>query len=241
MLHPAPFLVRLLTRTAGMPIGRCVHFDWPKLIRESGLKVPAIHYSLDTAENDPDKLFAEAEQFKNHYVVIAGIYRFDFTNSEKVRELASRLNRCGSRLKRGGIELLYHNHNIEFLPTDEGPSAYDILLKETDPDAVNFETDFYWAADAGIGVRELLEKTGERMKLCHISDRGNREAFKSIKPIVKMENTELGRGSLDLKAVIEAAKAWGTEAVILEMTRNHLHNNPIESAEVSAEWLRQEL
>lgn len=35
-------------------------------------------------------------------------------------------------LKEAGVELLYHNHNCEFLKVEPGKTAYDLILSETD-------------------------------------------------------------------------------------------------------------
>lgn len=123
MIHPTSLSVKLMTQLAGMPIGNGGKLDWPSLITQSGLKVPSIHQYLDAMENDLDSVIAECETFGAKKVVLTGMYRYDYSSTESVLDLANRLNAAGQQLSDAGIELLYHNHNCEFLRLDEGDSA----------------------------------------------------------------------------------------------------------------------
>lgn len=237
MIHPTPFAVKLLTKAAGMPVGNGGKLDWPALIREAGLQVPAIHQYLDAVEKDADAAAAECAAFDTDTLVITGMYRFDYTDKQKVLELASRLNRAGSALQQRGIRLLYHNHNAEFLPVEPGRSAYTLLQQETDPALVNFEFDNYWCADAGCDPVWQMQQLGQRMKLWHATDRGCRKP--GFTPIYKMDSMELGDGTMDLQALAAQAKLSGCEAVILESHRNWLDGSPIASLRRSAQFLQQ--
>ena len=39
MIKPTSFLVRMLTKAAGMPVGKGGNYDWNALVREAGLAV----------------------------------------------------------------------------------------------------------------------------------------------------------------------------------------------------------
>ena len=41
MIHPIGFVVKLLTKAAGMPVGKGGNLDWHKLVQEAGLQVSA--------------------------------------------------------------------------------------------------------------------------------------------------------------------------------------------------------
>ena len=239
MIHPTPFVVKLLTKAAGMPVGNGGRLDWPAFVRESGLTVPAIHQYLDAIEKEPEAAIQECRNFNTDTIVITGMYRFDYSKKENIIELAARLNKAGKALKEGGIRLLYHNHNAEFLPVEPGVSAYDLLLQETDPAYVNFEFDSYWCADAGCDPLMQIQQLGSRMKLWHINDRGCRKP--GFTPIYKMDSMELGTGTMNLVALVEQAKKNGCEAVILEGHRNWIDGDPIKSFVLSAQFLNEQV
>lgn len=239
MIHPTPFVVKLLTKAAGMPVGNGGKLDWVSLIREAEMNVPAIHQYLDAIEKDPAAAAAECAAFGTDTVVITGMYRFDYTDREKVLDLGHRLNRTGSVLKQSGIGLLYHNHNAEFLQVEPGFSAYRLLQQETDPEVVNFEFDSYWCADAGCDPLGEMQRLGSRMKLWHINDRGCRKA--GFTPIYKMDSMELGTGTMDLATMMTQARKNGCKAVILESHRNWIDGSPIKSLQLSAEFLNRQV
>ena len=241
MTHPTGLMVRLLTRAAGMPTGSGGKLDWPGLVRESGLRVISLHTDLGSVERDPAAVTAECQMYGTRYAVITGMYRFDYGSEAAVRELAQRLNRSGAALAEQGVQLLYHNHNCELLRVSETRRAYDILLEETDPAAVNFEFDSYWFAEGGADVLDWMRRLGSRMKLWHINDRGTRQTGPAMTPILKTDSMELGTGNLPLASWLEQADSNGVEAVILESHRNWVEKSPVKSAQLSAKWLNKYL
>ena len=237
MIHPAGLMVRLMTKAAGMPVGKGGRLDWKGLVKDSGLQVVSLHTDLGSVERDPAAVAAEAKDFGTKYAVITGMYRFAYGEEKAVRDLAERLNRAGEAVRKEGVSLLYHNHNCELQRVSSTRRGYDILLEETDPAAVNFEFDSYWFAEGGADPLEWMERLGSRMKLWHINDRGARLAGPAMTPILKTDSAELGTGNMPLEALAEQAKRANVEAVVLESHRNWVEKTPVKSSQVSAEFL----
>ena len=265
MIKPTSFLVRALTKAAGMPTGKGGSYDWKKLVEEAGLMVTSIHEDLGSIEKDTDAIIEEARNFGTDKVVITGMYRFDYSDESEVKKLAHRMNVAGERLSKGGVRLLYHNHNIEFAKLkgkgslDEkieadcpssveekkaildymDQNAYGLIIKETDPEFLNFEMDSYWIADAGVDPLDVMNRLGGRLKLYHINDRGNRNSSSSMTPIIKQDSMELGCGNMNLPGLIAKAKELEVEAIILESHKNWIDKSPIKSLEVSGRYLKK--
>lgn len=241
MIHPIGFMVRMLTKAAGMPVGKGGNLDWHKLVRESGLEVVSLHTDLGSLERDATAVAQEAKSFGTKYVVITGMYRFDYGDETAVRGLATRLNKAGEALSKEGVELLYHNHNCELRRVNSKQRAYDILLEETDPRFVNFEFDSYWFTEGGANALAWMQRLGSRMKLWHINDRGSRVTGSAVTPILKTDSMELGTGNMNLDSLMEQALLVNVEAVILESHRNWIGNSPVKSLQVSANYLKTHL
>lgn len=241
MIRPTGLMVRLLTKAAGMPTGNGGKLDWPGLVKESGLKVVSVHEDLGSVERDPQAILAEVETYGTDKIVITGMYRFDYGDEGQVKELARRLNRAGEALSKGGVRLLYHNHNCELRRVNGRQRAYDILLEETDPALLNFEFDSYWMAEGGADPLSLMKRLGGRMRLWHINDRGTRLTGPAMTPILKTDSMELGCGNLDLDALTAQALQNGVEAVILESHRNWVDKSPVKSLQLSAEYLNRHM
>lgn len=241
MIHPMGFAVKMLTKAAGMPVGKGGNLDWHELIRESGLKVVSLHLDLGSVERDPMAAAQEAKSFGTKYIVITGMYRFDYGDEAAMHDLAKRLNAAGKALKEQGVALLYHNHNCELRKVAPGKCAYELLLEETDENYVNFEFDSYWFAEGGTDPLAWMKCLGSRMKLWHINDRGSRVKGASMTPILKTDSMELGTGNMPLELLLEQAKQVGVEAVILESHRNWIDKSPVKSFQLSAQYLQGRL
>ena len=98
MIKKMPIIVRILTRMAGMPMGRSGNLDWKKLISESGLKVVSVHEDLGSILNRTDEIIKEAIDFDTNYIVVTGIHHFDYSNKNNVLELIDKLNNAGKLL-----------------------------------------------------------------------------------------------------------------------------------------------
>ena len=237
MIHPSSMMVRLMTRAAGMPTGKGGNLDWKKLLREADLSVVSLHTDLGSLEREPEAVAAEAQELGTDKLVITGMYRFDYGDEKAVRELAARLSKAGEGLKKAGLSLLYHNHNVELLQVKPGLRAYDLLLSETDPACVGFEFDSFWFTDGGADAKDWMRRLGSRMRLWHITDRGCRQNGPSMTPILKQDSVELGTGNMDLESLKEIAIQNRIQAVVLESHRNWIDKDPIKSLEKSAQWL----
>ena len=239
MIHPSSLLIRMMTRAAGMPTGRGGNLDWKALLKEAGLSVISLHADLGSLEREGGQVAAEAKDFGTDTVVITGMYRFDYGSETAVRKLAERLNRSGEQLKAQGLSLLYHNHNVELLPVRPGLRAYELLLRDTDPELVGFEFDSYWFTDGGADAAAWMRRLGSRMKLWHVTDRGSRQAGPAMTPILRQDSMELGTGNMDLDGLYALAAENGIGAVVLESHKNWIDKDPVKSLELSAEWLKE--
>lgn len=241
MIRPTSFLVRIMTKMAGMPVGKGGNYDWASLVKQAGLQVVSVHEDLGTIQRESDTVITEAKNFGTDKVVITGMYRFDYSDKNTVLKLARDLNEAGKTLKQSGIYLLYHNHNCEFRKVESEKTAYDLLFENTDPDLVGFEFDSYWPTEAGISAISLMKKLGSRMKLYHINDRGTRLEGASMTPILKSDSMELGYGNMNLKELVTQALRVNVDAIILESHKNWIDKSPLRSLEVSSEFMNREI
>lgn len=240
MIKKVPFIVPIITWMAGMPTGNSGKLNWHDLIAESGLKVVSIHEDLGSILKDPDEIIEEAKAYRTDFIVVTGMFRYDYSSREAVLELAENLNKAGELLKEGGIDFLYHNHNCEFRRVESGETAYELLLEKTNPDYVNFEFDSYWAIEAGCDAVKWIEKLGSRMKLYHINDRGNRKKGK-MGSIIESHGMELGAGNTNLEDLITTAERNGVKAIILENHKNWIDDSSVKSFWISSEFLKKHL
>ena len=241
MVNPTPFMVRMLTKAAGMPTGKGGNLDWARLTKEAGLSVVSLHKDLGGIKKDMNATVEEAKKFETSNVVITGMYRFDYRDKTLVDDLCKQLNNVGKSLKKEGIQLLYHNHNYEFQKVQGKQTAYEYLIANTNPEYVGFEFDSYWPTEAGVCALDVMKSLGQRMKLYHINDRGTKLQKPVMTPILKSDSCELGYGNMNLEALCKQALSVGVEAVVLESHKNWMDNSPVKSLQVSADFMNEQV
>ncbi|MCH3909540.1 MAG: sugar phosphate isomerase/epimerase [Bacilli bacterium] len=239
MIRKTPFIVRALTSLSGMPIKKSCSLSWPTLIKGSGLEVLSIHEDLGRLESNLEKVLEEAKEYNTSYIVLTGMYGYEYSDFKSVHSLAARLNKVGQALEENGLHFLYHNHNVEFVSCLGKTKAYEVLMKELNPSYVNFEFDSYWAAVGGVDYCSLLESLGERAIYHHICDRGNLNKGKFMTPIIKEDSVELGLGNMNIKRLLEIDKSNHAKAVILEQHHNYIDNDLANSLSISGTFLAE--
>jgi sugar phosphate isomerase/epimerase len=208
------------------------------LLRGAGLRAPSAH--LMFGMQDTGKLLDDAKTLGAEYAVSSILSANlpaknlqdllkdpkamqDFFNSlntmsaDDFRRTAAKANEIGLKAKAAGLQYAYHNHNFEFRDLGDGRTGYDILLQETDPSSVKFEADCGWMRVAGKDPVDYLTRYSNRYVMLHIKD------FKNItKPVTALLSpdapipTELGRGSIDLKAIVIAGRKAGVRHMFVE-------------------------
>lgn len=129
------------------------------------------------------------------------------------KRTAEFLNMRGESLRREGLNLSYHNHNLEFAPVGAGLTGWDILVAETDPKLVSFEVDVAWVAAGGIDPVAFLKRHAGRVRLLHVKD-----LLRSTQPNFRgaMASTEVGSGSVAWKEVLPVAYDAGVRHFYVE-------------------------
>lgn len=128
------------------------------------------------------------------------------------KRTAALLNACAGAMKPLGIEIGYHNHNLEFAPVGK-TTGWDVLLAECDPALVKFEVDTGWVATAGLDPVAFLRRMRGRVRWMHVKDvaPGNAVNF-----ALSMKPAEVGSGTLDWARVLPAAHRAGVRHFYVE-------------------------
>jgi sugar phosphate isomerase/epimerase len=151
---------------------------------------------------------------------------------EDWRECAVWLDGLGSRAHHFGIQLLYHNGNVEFVSTG-GESGYDRLLRLTHANLVQLEMDCGWVASAGQDpIRRLRAEQG-RVPMVHVKDMLATPANHAM----QLNPAELGAGIVDWPALIAAVRAAGARFAFVEQEAPYV-KSPLESARLNFEFLK---
>lgn len=152
-------------------------------------------------------------------------------------DLGKTLNRAGEQIRKEGLELCYHNHGFEFEPLEDGRRPLDVLMAASDPALVKLELDVFWIAMTGADPVALIEQYSGRVPLLHLKDKSPGAARATQEMAVPPTSfAEVGSGTLDIPAILKAARAAGVAHYFVE--QDHTPGNPIDSLKTSYTYLR---
>ncbi|WP_330913895.1 sugar phosphate isomerase/epimerase [Flavobacterium sp.] len=205
------------------------------ILDENGLKAISGHYNSGSflEDENTDELIAAIEAakiLKQEYFTIPWIEESLRKNVEDYKKNAARLNKAGEMCKKAGLKLAYHNHDFEF-QKHNGLTGYEILLRETDKNLVDFELDLYWVVRSGNDPLRLFKENPGRFKMWHVKDMDN---------INRTLNTEVGSGTIDFKAIFKEAKLSGMKHFFVEQENNYT-GNTFDSIKTSLDYILKRL
>lgn len=198
--------------------------DVRALLRRYDLSAPSAHVDPIAARDDPTAVAGQAAEVGHSYAVIAWLPPETRNTMDDYRAWADVCNRFGEACRAAGLRAAYHNHDFEFVRLDGGV-PFDLLMRRTDPELVDFELDFYWVRKSGHDISDVLGTAPQRFTLSHIKD------FGSDGDIV-----DVGRGTIDFGAILASSVASGIRHCFVEHDRPA---DPFKSAAFSYFALRE--
>jgi len=201
----------------------------PSQVRQSlnnaGLSSPSTHLSLQTIAHDLGRAIDSAKVIGNRYLVLGYLQPEERKSLDDYKALADLLNRAGEHCRKAKLQLAYHNHDFEFASTN-GQVPYDLLLRSTDGELVKLELDVYWITKALQRPEDYLAQYPGRFELLHIKDMdGTSKRF----------FTEVGRGIIDFKRILEQSRLAGVKHYFVE--QDEMSGSPFESIKTSYEYV----
>ena len=113
-----------------------------------------------------------------------------------------------------------------------GEMGQDVMMKNTDPNLVDFELDMYWVVAGGQDIETWLKKYPKRFRLGHVKDR------KKDAPLTEKDaSVVVGTGSIDYAKILKTAKKEGMEYFIVEQERWD-GTTPLQAAAADATYMK---
>jgi sugar phosphate isomerase/epimerase len=189
-----------------------------------GLAAPSSHVSLDVFRREGDAAIAAATEVGHRYLVVPWIDVAERRSLDDYRRIAEELNRIGEKVRAGGMQLAYHNHDFE-LAMIEGSVPLDLLIERTDPNLLVLELDLYWVTKAGADPLTYISRHPGRVHLVHVKDSAGAPEHRMV---------DVGQGTIDFARIFARREQAGIRHAFVE------HDdpaNPLETLRVSYEHL----
>lgn len=229
------------------------------LLKEHGLTSPSGHYQLNDfltpGNGKEDALKAQidiaAAVGQQYFVIpVPPMYLWDKqpATADDYHFISAQLNKAGELCKKSNLQLAYHNHFWEFRkPAGSSVTAYDMMLKETDPELVKYEIDLFWTVKSGIDPVQLFKKAPGRFVMLHVKDIDKNSTgiisdtshLKSMDLISQIKFTEVGKGSINFRDILAQAPAAGVKYLFVE--QDVITIDPFDSIRQSGAYVKQHL
>lgn len=203
-----------------------------------GLSMVSVHLSGPTAAGEGLAAFAaQARAHGVRHLVVPFVPPADRPREgDGLRRLGQRLARMAGVAREAGLELGYHNHAFEFAAGADGARWLDVLMRETAAAGMKLQLDVFWAAVAGADPVSVIRQYPDRLISLHLKDKA--AGLPTSLPegqVPRDAFVEVGSGSLDMPAILAAARAAGIQHFFVE--QDQTPGDPVESLRKSYAYL----
>ena len=220
--------------------------DVKKMCEEIGLVPLSAHIPYQDMVKDPEKAISDYIKIGCKYVAVPYLVEEDRPGTPAWATTVENVEKIGVYCKEKGIKLLYHNHDFEFIKVGE-EYALDMLYSTVSEELLATELDTCWVKVAGEDPAAYVKKYSGRAPIVHLKDfmgEQSEDMYELIGLDKKVTGTDafefrpLGCGLQDFGAILGACKEAGTEWVVVEQDRPSMGKTPMESIEISINYLK---
>jgi sugar phosphate isomerase/epimerase len=176
-----------------------------KIINDVGLSWPSTHYGMDELRQNIDDRVEFAKESGQAQMILSS---FDLPKQATISDwlkAADELNTMGLKASKSGIQMGYHNHDMEFEKIGD-TLIYDALMSQLDPAYVKMQ--FQVAViSKGYKASTYFKKYPGRFISAHLADWSAAEK----------KQVPIGKGIVDWKEFFATLKTAGVKNFFVEM------------------------
>ena len=186
------------------------------------------HVPLQDMIENIDGVIAEYKTIGCEYIAVPYLPEELRPGTDKFEPTIASIKEIAQKVKDAGMQLLYHNHDFEFVTLEDGSYALDYLYAQIPADLLQTELDLCWVKYSGVDPAEYLRKYSGRSPVVHFKDyffEGAKEGDpyaligdegQEAAPQTVFEFRPLGCGLQDLQSLVDAFKDAGSKWIIVE-------------------------
>ena len=215
-----------------------------EMCQKVGLTPISAHLNFNRMLEDARKELSTHKAIGVKYGGISSIakeYRPCTENFDKVYGL---FEEWGKLAKEYGIQLMYHNHDFEFVKMN-GKYMIDDLYENVSAEALAAEFDTCWIRSPGEDPVKYIKKYAGRVPVLHFKDLygtqfEDKNRADGVFPTKALDHKyrHLGAGIVDISACLEAAQESGCQWIVVEQDYPTDGMTAADCARESAKYLR---
>lgn len=225
-----------------------------RMCTELGLIPFSNHVPFQQMIDNVDKVIEENTILGVQYIVFPYMDEASRpgVDPEQFKATVAKLGEIGEKVKAAGFQLLYHNHDFEFVTLPDGSLAYDYLFSANERTNIMPELDVCWSDFAGHNPVEVLTQYAGSIPVVHCKDyylEGKLNSAPYALIGISTDNSmkdeggwfeyrPLGMGQVDIPAVIKAAIDGGAQWLCVEQDEPCGGSSRLDGIKKSTEYLR---
>lgn len=203
----------------------------------------------DMLEN-PESVLSDYAKIGCKYVVVPYLTEECRPGTDGFAATVEGIRKIGDAAKELGLQLLYHNHDFEFVTID-GEYALDVLYSSVSEDLLKTEIDTCWVNVAGVNPAEYVEKYSGRSPVVHLKDfKKSGDKLGKLYDLIGIDDEgeqeeedsfsfmPVGHGVQDMPAILAACENAGAQWVVVEQDSPAKGDTPLNSVKLSREYLK---
>ncbi len=221
--------------------------DIRKMCEELSLVPVSAHVPFADMVADPHGVLSQYAEIGVKYVAVPYLGEDDRPGKDRFFDVIREVEKLGAVARELGIQLLYHNHDFEFVRID-GEYGLDRLYREVSEELLKTELDTCWVNVAGEDPAAYIRKYAGRAPVVHLKDffgEKSDDMYELIginatapKRPSNFEFRPVGAGLQNFPEILAAAKEAGAEWVVVEQDKPSMGLTALESIEKSINYLK---
>lgn len=218
-----------------------------KMCEEIGLVPVSAHVPYVDMLADAEGVLKQYAEIGCKYVAVPYLMPEHRPDSDQFPTVVENIGKIGKVAKELGIQLLYHNHDFEFMKLD-GKYALEVLYDTIPQDLLQTELDTCWVNVGGEEPAAYVRKFTDRAPVVHLKDfygEKSEDMYELIgiekKAPARPGNFEfrpVGSGLQDFPAILAAAEDAHAKWVVVEQDSPSMGLTPMECIKKSREYLK---
>lgn len=221
------------------------------LLEQVGLNPISAHVSLDEMLKDTDKIFETYSYLGCKYIAVPYLPEQRRPNNAMFNQTLKDIELLGRKAKQVGLQLLYHNHDFEFVKIGD-KFGLDVIYESISEDLLKTELDTCWIKVAGQNPVEYIRKYAGRAPVVHLKDFYKKETMRQVKmyDLIGVASDQekasdvdtfgfvpLGFGMQDIPSILYASVDAGAKWVVVEQDMPQKGRTALECARLSIKYL----
>ncbi len=222
------------------------------MLKETGLKAISSHAGIPATVEEMFASIAFHKAIGCEYIAIPYLDEAHRPGSAGFGITIRNIYRFGYLCKQAGIQLLYHNHDFEYIQLS-GEYGLDFLYDAVDPEILKTELDCCWVKFSGNDPAAYIRKYAGRAPVVHLKDYVGQQDGKQPYALINTDGSgkddgagseetafefrPVGYGCQNVPSLIEAGLEAGAKWFIVEQDQWY-NRHPLEAAKMSRDYIK---